>query len=75
VFRAFLISTILLGILVLLLVYSNVVLIIYHRPTFKRPLDMAFIHAPIRLFLILPLALMFPYSLLWETILLSNVIS
>ncbi|KAI0246108.1 hypothetical protein BJV78DRAFT_1257681 [Lactifluus subvellereus] len=63
VFEAFLTSTILLGILTLLLIYSNVVLIVYHVPTWHRPLDLAFIHAPVRLFLILPLSLLFPYSL------------
>ncbi|KAI0052355.1 hypothetical protein FA95DRAFT_1387297 [Auriscalpium vulgare] len=63
VFEAFLASTILLGILTLLLIYCNIVLVTYHVPTAKRPLDIAFIHAPIRLFLILPLALLFPYSL------------
>jgi len=63
VFEAFLASTILLGILTLLLLYSNVVLIVYHVPTWNRPLDLAFIHAPVRLFLILPLSLLFPYSL------------
>jgi len=63
VFEAFLTSTILLGILTLLLIYSNVVLIVYHVPTWHRPLDLAFIHAPVRLFLILPLSVLFPYSL------------
>lgn len=63
IFRSFIVSTILLGILVLLLLYSNIVLIIYHPPTRQRPLDIAFIHAPMRLFLILPLSLLFPYSL------------
>ena len=58
-------STILLGILTLLLIYSNVVLIVYHVPTWHRPLDLAFIHAPVRLFLILPLSVLFPYSLLF----------
>lgn len=64
-FEAFITSTILLGILTLLLLYSNVVLIVYHAPTWRRPLDLAFIHAPVRLFLILPLSLLFPYSLLY----------
>ncbi|KAH9974272.1 hypothetical protein BGW80DRAFT_1458348 [Lactifluus volemus] len=63
VFEAFLTSTILLGILTLLLIYSNLVLFVYHVPTWHRPLDLAFIHAPVRLFLILPLSLLFPYSL------------
>ena len=58
-------STVLLGILNLLLIYSNVVLIVYHVPTWRRPFDIAFIHAPVRLFLILPLALLSPYSLLY----------
>ncbi|TFY56746.1 hypothetical protein EVG20_g8807 [Dentipellis fragilis] len=63
VFQLFLASTILLGLLVLLLIYANLVLLIYHPPTSKRPLDHLFIHVPIRLFLILPLSLLFPYSL------------
>ncbi|KIJ59759.1 hypothetical protein HYDPIDRAFT_118103 [Hydnomerulius pinastri MD-312] len=63
VFRLFVVSTILLGILVLLLVYSNIALLIYHAPTSSRPLDVALIHTPLRFFMILPLSLMFPYSL------------
>ncbi|EIM87324.1 uncharacterized protein STEHIDRAFT_120974 [Stereum hirsutum FP-91666 SS1] len=63
VFRMFLASTVLLGILLLLLIYCNVVLFTYHPPTRARPLDVALIHGPIRLFLILPLMLLFPYSL------------
>ncbi|KAG6334338.1 hypothetical protein ID866_4750 [Astraeus odoratus] len=64
VLQFFLVSTILLGILILLLAYSNIALLVYHTPTTSRPLDMALIHAPLRFFLILPLSLMFPYSLL-----------
>ncbi|KAA1471944.1 hypothetical protein DENSPDRAFT_859225 [Dentipellis sp. KUC8613] len=63
VFQLFLASTILLGLLVLLLIYANLVLLIYHPPTSQRPLDHLFIHVPVRLFLILPLSLLFPYSL------------
>ncbi|KAG0698943.1 hypothetical protein DFH29DRAFT_983708 [Suillus ampliporus] len=63
VLEFFLISTILLGFLVLCLLYSNITLLIYHPPTSSRPLDMALIHAPLRFFLILPLSLLFPYSL------------
>ncbi|KAH7888259.1 hypothetical protein F5I97DRAFT_1866924 [Phlebopus sp. FC_14] len=63
VLRLFLVSTILLGILILLLAYSNIALLVYHAPTPSRPLDMALIHAPLRFFLILPLSLMFPHSL------------
>jgi len=60
----FIVSTVVLGILTVLLIYCNVVLLVYHKPTLaKRPFDVALIHAPIRLFLILPLSLMFPYSL------------
>jgi len=64
VLQFFLASTILLGILVLLLAYSNIALLVYHTPLISHPLDMALIHAPLRLFLILPLSLIFPYSLL-----------
>ncbi|KAG6375320.1 hypothetical protein JVT61DRAFT_3547 [Boletus reticuloceps] len=63
ILRMFLFSTIMLGILLLLLVYSNVALLIYHAPTYSRPFDMALIHAPLRFFMILPLSLLFPYSL------------
>ncbi|KAG6369841.1 hypothetical protein JVT61DRAFT_13398 [Boletus reticuloceps] len=63
ILRMFLFSTIMLGILFLLLVYSNVALLIYHAPTYSRPFDMALIHAPLRFFMILPLSLLFPYSL------------
>ncbi|KAK0205376.1 hypothetical protein DFS33DRAFT_1373801 [Desarmillaria ectypa] len=59
----FLVSTILQGILLLLLLYSNVVLLIYHPPTAKRPFDTMLIHAPMRFFLVLQIGLMFPLSL------------
>jgi len=63
----FLVSTILLGTLLLILIYCNVVILIYHPPEIKtRPLDVAFIHAPLRFFLVLPLQVMFPYSLFVE---------
>jgi len=63
----FLVSTILLGALLLILIYCNVVVLIYHPPELKkRPLDVAFIHAPLRFFLVLPLQVMFPYSLFVE---------
>ncbi|KAG1837346.1 hypothetical protein C8R48DRAFT_743561 [Suillus tomentosus] len=63
VLEFFLLSTILLGLLVLCLLYSNIALLTYHPPTSSRPLDTALIHAPLRFFLILPLSLLFPYSL------------
>ncbi|KII91749.1 hypothetical protein PLICRDRAFT_38586 [Plicaturopsis crispa FD-325 SS-3] len=63
VFKLFIASTVFLGILVVLLVYSNIALLVYHPPTKARPLDTALIHAPMRFFLILPLSLMLPYAL------------
>lgn len=63
VLEFFLLSTILLGLLVLCLLYSNIALLIYHPPTSSHPLDMALIHAPLRFFLVLPLSLLFSYSL------------
>ena len=65
----FLIATILQGLLLLSLLYSNIVLLIYHPPTFKRPFDMTLIHAPMRFFLVLQIGLMFPLSLLYASIL------
>ena len=64
--RWFITSTVLLGILTILLIYCNIVLLTYHKPNIsERPFDAALIHAPIRMFLILPLSLMLPYSLLY----------
>ncbi|KAG6835724.1 hypothetical protein H0H93_015303, partial [Arthromyces matolae] len=63
VFSWFLAATILQGILLLLLFYSNIALLVYHPPTSARPLDTALIHAPLRFFLALPLSILFPYSL------------
>ncbi|KAL5520706.1 hypothetical protein ACEPAF_2708 [Sanghuangporus sanghuang] len=61
--KAFTLSSILIGILVILLLYSNIVLNVYHPIALARPFDTAFIHAPIRLFLNLPLTLLFPVSI------------
>jgi len=63
VLSMFLTSTILLGILLILLIYSNIALLVYHAPTYSRPFDMALVHAPLRFFMVLPLSLLFPYSL------------
>ncbi|TBU31397.1 hypothetical protein BD309DRAFT_1078214 [Dichomitus squalens] len=63
ILQAFLLSTVFLGVLLVLLIYANIVLLIYHVPTTKRPLELAFIHAPLRAFMLLPLMVMFPYSL------------
>jgi len=60
----FLFATILQGILILLLLYSNIALLVYHPPTSSRPFDTALIHAPLRFFLILPLFILFPLCLL-----------
>ena len=60
----FLVATILQGLLILLLLYSNIALLIYHPPDSSRPLDTALIHAPLRFFLILPLSILFPLCLL-----------
>ncbi|KAI0795783.1 hypothetical protein C8Q75DRAFT_712066 [Abortiporus biennis] len=62
-FQSFLVSTVLLGILLVLLIYANVVLLVYHAPTSERPFDIALIHAPLRAFMILPLGVLFFYSL------------
>ncbi|TCD64299.1 hypothetical protein EIP91_004277 [Steccherinum ochraceum] len=62
-FQAFLVSTVLLGVLLVLLIYANVVLLIYHPPTGQRPFDLALIHAPVRAFMILPLNVLFFYNL------------
>lgn len=39
-------------------------LLSFHPPTWERPFDMLLIHAPLRFFLVLELALMFPLCLL-----------
>lgn len=46
VFRQFLVSTILAGLCLVFLIWSNINLLIYHTPTWKRPLDIALIHTP-----------------------------
>jgi hypothetical protein len=63
----FLIATILQGLLLVVLLYSNIALLIYHPPVGSRPLDTALIHAPLRFFLILPLNILFPLCLLLVT--------
>ncbi|KAF7356843.1 hypothetical protein MVEN_01019900 [Mycena venus] len=63
VFKWFLTATILQGILLILLLYSNISLLTYHAPTTDRPFDMALIHAPLRFFFVLQFALMFPLAL------------
>ncbi|KAJ7257917.1 hypothetical protein B0H12DRAFT_1110609 [Mycena haematopus] len=63
VFQWFLTATILQGILLILLLYTNIALLTYHAPTTHRPFDMALIHAPLRFFFVLQFALMFPLAL------------
>ena len=64
VMQWFLFATILQGLLLVILLYSNIALLIYHPPVSSRPLDTALIHAPLRFFLILPLSILFPLCLL-----------
>jgi hypothetical protein len=64
VMQWFLVATILQGLLLILLLYTNIALLIYHPPDSSRPLDTALIHAPLRFFLILPLSILFPLCLL-----------
>ncbi|KAH9834941.1 uncharacterized protein C8Q71DRAFT_710490 [Rhodofomes roseus] len=63
VLQAFLVAAVAQGILLVLLIYANLVLLVYHRPTRSRPFDVLFIHAPARAFMIWPLMIMFPYNL------------
>ncbi|KAF9078431.1 hypothetical protein BDP27DRAFT_1309575 [Rhodocollybia butyracea] len=63
IFQWFLVSTVLQGILLLTLLYSNIVLLVYHRPTSARPFDTMLIHAPLRFFFVLQFGLMFALSL------------
>ncbi|KAF8634370.1 hypothetical protein AX15_000941 [Amanita polypyramis BW_CC] len=63
VMQWFFAASILQCIMLLILLYSNLALYIYHPATSERPLDTAFIHAPVRLFVVLTMLLMFPYCL------------
>ncbi|KAJ7173799.1 hypothetical protein C8R46DRAFT_1084018 [Mycena filopes] len=64
VFEWFIIATVLEGLQVILLLYSNISLLTYHSLNLtKRPLDMALIHAPLRFFFVLQLMLVFPLTL------------
>ncbi|KAJ7746896.1 hypothetical protein DFH07DRAFT_924082 [Mycena maculata] len=63
IFEWFLAATIFQGLLLILLLYTNITLLTYHAPTTSRPLDMALIHAPLRFFFVLQFALMFPLTL------------
>lgn len=63
ILELWLLSTIILGALIATLIYANLVLLIYHAPTSSRPLDSLFIHVPARMFLLLPLNILFWQSL------------
>lgn len=65
----FLISTVLQGLIILALFYSNMALLVYHPPVGW--LDTALIHAPMRFFFVLPFAIIMPLCLLWVSILLA----
>ncbi|CAK5273860.1 unnamed protein product [Mycena citricolor] len=64
VFEWFILATVFQGILLILLLYSNIALLTYHAPTTQRPFDMALIHAPLRFFFVVQFALMLPLNLL-----------
>lgn len=59
ILKLWLLSTILMGALIVILIYANLLLLIYHAPTSARPLDSLFIHVPVRMFLLLPLNILF----------------
>jgi hypothetical protein len=61
----FLLSTFLQSLLLLLLLFSNLSLLIYHLPptTITHPLNSLLIHAPLRFFLLLPLHVLLPVCL------------
>lgn len=61
--QTWVVSTILLSLLTAVLVYSNLVLLVYHRPSRETPLDTLFIHTPMRLFLLLTATLLLPMSI------------
>ncbi|KAK7031367.1 hypothetical protein R3P38DRAFT_2923123 [Favolaschia claudopus] len=63
VFKWFLAATIVQGIILILLLFSNISLLTYHAPTMERPFDMALIHAPLRFFFVLQFGLVFPLAL------------
>jgi hypothetical protein len=62
----FLAATIFVGCIIIVLLYSNTVLLVYHAPNYStRPFDALLIHAPMRFFLVLPLSILFALSLLY----------
>lgn len=67
VMQWFMISTVLQGVLLLLLLYCNMALLIYHPPAYSRPFDVVLLHAPVRFFFVLVFSLLFPLCLLYVT--------
>ncbi|PPR07824.1 hypothetical protein CVT24_003101 [Panaeolus cyanescens] len=63
VLQWFMLSTLLQGFLLLVLIYANINLLVYHAPDNSRPIDTGLIHAPLRFFLVLPLNILFPLCL------------
>jgi hypothetical protein len=61
----FLVATLLQALLLLLLLFSNISLLIYHLPptAITHPLNTLLVHAPLRFFLLLPLHILFPVCL------------
>lgn len=62
--QQFTLSTVILAVLAAVLLYTNIVLLIYHAPTRSRFLELIFVHAPSRLFLLLVVMLLLPESAL-----------
>lgn len=60
--QRFTLSTVILAVLAAVLLYTNVVILIYHAPTRSRLLELLFVHAPSRLFLLLVVMLLLPES-------------
>jgi len=63
VLQWFFVCTLLQGLLLIVLIYANINLLVYHPHDSSRPLDTALIHAPLRFFLVLPLNILFPLCL------------
>jgi hypothetical protein len=62
--RWFLVATILQGLILLALLFANFALFVYHPPEHSGLLSIAFVHAPLRFFLVLPFSILFEISLL-----------
>jgi len=61
-FQSFLPCVVLIALSVVLLLFVNMRLYIMHPPSIRHPIDYLFLHAPLRLFLLLPLNVLLPLS-------------